>query len=213
MFFVKLKGRLSDVLFARAKYANERNSNSGSVFVFFAIVFLHFIFIAIAINIKSKQPDITSAPSFKMIYLSPQKLSVELEVDAPVVQFASTKAPIVPEIMIDDGSAPVISLDASPSYSLNGNPVFDPKFRQKLSDAQLFNRDGVKEYSGDWKESDGRNFIARGDGGCFVSMRKMDARERGTNWGGTRCGKTDSESMMDRINADLEARKHPLKAQ
>lgn len=213
MLFFNLQGRFGDLGFARAGYAHERSAKPKSVLVFFTIVFLHFIFIAIALNIKSKQRDTTSAPSFKMIYLSQQKLSVELEVKAPVVEFSSTKVPIVPEIIIEDNSASVISLDASSSHSLNNSQVFDPKLRQKLSDAQVFNRTRVKGQLNNWKENDGRDFIARSDGECFVSMQQVDSRERGKNWGSTRCGKTDSESMMDRVNADLEARKNPLKKQ
>lgn len=213
MLFFNLQGRFGDLGFARAGYAHERSAKPKSVLVFFTIVFLHFIFIAIALNIKSKQRDTTSAPSFKMIYLSQQKLSVELEVKAPVVEFSSTKVPIVPEIIIEDNSASVISLDASSSHSLNNSQVFDPKLRQKLSDAQVFNRARVKGQLNNWKENDGRDFIARSDGECFVSMQQVDSRERGKNWGSTRCGKTDSESMMDRVNADLEARKNPLKKQ
>lgn len=213
MGFLNLQGRTSNLWFAGASYAHERTAKPKSVLVFFAIVLLHLVLIFIALNIKSKQREAASTPSFKMIYLSPQKLSVELEVKAPFVEFTSTKAPIVPEIVIEEQSAPIVPFDTSPSDSVNNSQVFDPKMRQKLIDAQIFNRARVKRQRDDWKENDGRDFVAKGDGKCFVSMQQVDSRDRGKNWGGTRCGKTDSESMMDRVNADLEARKHPLKLQ
>lgn len=213
MVFLNLQGRLGDFGFARAGYTHERSAKPKSALVFFAIVFLHFALIFIALNIKSKQPEATSAPYFKMIYLSPQKPSVELEVKAPLLELSPTKTPMVPEIVIEEYSAPIVSLEASPSNSVNNSQVFDPKMRQKLSDAQPLNRTRFKAQLGNWKESDGRDFVAKDDGECFVSMRQVDSRDRGKNWGSTRCGKTDSESMMDRVNADVEARKHPLKTQ
>lgn len=88
--------------------------------------------------------------------------------------------------------------------------VFDPKLRQKLLDAQSLNKPRSKESLGSWTESDGRVFTYIGDGMCFVSMPKMDSRDRATNWGMTKCGKTDSEKAMDRVNADFESRRGPI---
>ena len=96
-------------------------------------------------------------------------------------------------------------------YLANFSEMF--KMRQKLIDAEIFNRARIKGQTSDWKEIDGRDFVAKGDGKCFVSMQQVDSRDRGKNWGGTRCGKTDSESMMDRVNADFESRKNPPKTQ
>ena len=211
MAFLNLQGRLGDLGFARAGYAHERSAKPKSALVFFAIVFLHLVLIVIALNIKSKQREAASTPSFKMIYLSPQKPSVELEVRAPSLEFSPTKVLKVPEIVIEEDSASIISLETPPSNSLNNTQVFDPKMRQKLIDAQILNKVFIKGHLNDWKESDGRDFLARGDGECFVSMRQVDSRDRGKNWGSTRCGKTDSESMIDRVNADFESRKNPLK--
>lgn len=212
MVFLNLQGRFGDLWFARASYRRGRSAKPTSALVFLAIVFLHLVLIGISFNIKSKQREASSAPFFRMIYLSPQKPSVELEVIAPSVEFTSTKAPIVPEIVIEEQSAPIVPFDTS-SDSVINSQVFDPKMRQKLIDAQALNKPRAKEKSGSWTESDGRVFIDMGDGNCFVSMPKTDWRERGTNWGGTRCGKTDSEKMMDSVMADFESRKNPLKEQ
>jgi hypothetical protein len=91
--------------------------------------------------------------------------------------------------------------------------VFDPKLRQKLIDAEVFNKPRAKEKTNSWTEIDGRVFVDMGNGECLVSMRKVDSRERGTSWGMTRCGKTYSEKMMDSVMADFESRKNPLKTQ
>ncbi len=213
MVLLNLQGRFGDLGFARAGYVHGRSAKPKYALVFFIIVFLHLVLIFIALNIKSKQLEVASTPSFKMIYFSPQKPSVELEVKAPSLELSPFKTPKVPEIFIEERSTTIVSFETSPSNSVNNTQVFDPKMRQKLSDAQPLNRTRFKAQLGDWKESDGRDFVAKDDGECFVSMRQVDSRDRGKNWGGTRCGKTDSESMMDRVNADVEARKYPLKAQ
>ena len=213
MAFLNQQGQLGNLWFARASYLHARRSKSESIVVFIAIVLFHLVLIFIALNVKSKQREAASTPSFKMIYLSPQKPSVELEVRAPSLEFSPTKVLKVPEIVIEENSASIISLETPPSNSLNNTQVFDPKMRQKLIDAQILNKVRIKGYLNDWKESDGRDFLARGDGECFVSMRQVDSRDRGKNWGSTRCGKTDSESMIDRVNADFESRKNPLKTQ
>ena len=79
-----------------------------------------------------------------------------------------------------------------------------------MIEAQSLNKPRAKEKSNSWTEADGRTFVDMGDGHCLVSMPKTDPRERGTNWGHARCGKTNSEKMIDNVAADLEARKHPL---
>lgn len=213
MFFLNFHERFSDLVFARVGYVHGCSAKPKYAFVFFTIVFLHLVFIVLALNMKSKQRESAGAPSFKMIYLSPQKQSVELEVKAPIVEFTSTKAPVLPEIFIEEQSRKIAPLERLPASSINNSQVFDPKMRQKLIDAQAINKPRAIEKSGSWAESDGRDFVARGDGDCFVSMKQVDSRDRGKNWGGTRCGKTDSESMIDRVNADVDSRKNPPKTQ
>jgi hypothetical protein len=213
MFFLNSQGWLGNLWFTRVSVAHGRRSAPKSVTTFIVIVLLHVGIIVIALQVKSAKRDDATTPSFKMIYLSPRERPVELELQAPSVKFSPTQIPTTPEIVIEEQSLSTVIFDRASSNAASDSQVFDPKVRQKLSDAQIFNRARVNGQSRDWKESDGRDFVARGDGDCFVSMQKMDSRERAKNWGGTRCGKTDSESMMDRVNADLEARKNPLKTQ
>jgi hypothetical protein len=155
--------------------------------------------------------------------LLPEVKKTAIEIERPDINFQTKVVDIkLPKIDINDDSLLHISLSDYPSdtpYELpNSNDakyrdVFDPKMRQKLIDAQGLNRQRAKEKSSSWAESDGRVFIDMGNGNCLVSMAKTDSRERGTNWGSTRCGKTDSEKMMDSVMADFESRKHPLKTQ
>jgi len=92
--------------------------------------------------------------------------------------------------------------------------VFDPRLRKKLQDAHANRKPVKKDLINTWVS--GETTLAEvGDGECVASMPKTDSRDRGTSWSMIRvkCGKSDSEKMMDNINADLEARKHPLGAQ
>jgi hypothetical protein len=91
--------------------------------------------------------------------------------------------------------------------------VFDPKIRQKLIEARSLNRSPAKEKEGSWTTSDGRVFTEIGDGNCLVPKLKTDWRDRGTSYDTVRCGKNDSEKMMDNVLADFESRKNPPKTQ
>ena len=219
MVFLNLQGQLGNLWFARASYRRGCKPTKESVFIFIAIVLLHVVLIFIALNAKFKQREASVAPAFKMIYLSQEKPPDLLELHIPVVERASVKTTLVlPEIILEEQPALALPLDYPQSNYQLPNPndakyrdAFDPKMRQKLIDAQVINRPRAKEKSSSWTESDGRVFIDVGNGNCLVSMPKTDWRERGTNWGSTRCGKMDSEKMMDSVMADFESRKNPLK--
>ena len=221
MRFLNLQGRTGYLWFAGASYAHERTIKPKSVLVFFAIVLLHLVLIFIALNIKSKQREISVMPAFKMICLSQEKPPAKTELIIPIIERVSIRSSMVlPEVVFEERQELDLRIDTPSSDYVLPNPndskyrnVFDPKMRRKLIDAEIFNRARIRGQTSDWKESDGRDFADKGDGKCFVSMRQVDSRDRGKNWGGTRCGKTDSESMMDRVNADLESRKNPPKTQ
>lgn len=141
---------------------------------------------------SSTLPELEVKP-FQLPYLSHPSIQIAEPVMSPL------------DIPINDSSYELPS-KTSGQYE----NVFDPKVRQKLLDAQNLNKPRSKESVGSWTESDGRVFTYIGDGMCFVSMPKVDARDRGTNWGMTKCGKNDSEKAMDRVMADFESRKAPL---
>ena len=167
-------------------------------------------------------PPLSNNPTIQMIQLKPDPVESVLSAEPPVVSFRQRAIHVdLPDIAIkaDSVNLGLIRDPSATAYELPDRnmdiyrDVFDPKLRQKLIDAQVFNRPRTKGEANTWTEVDGRTFVDMGNGECLVSMRKVDSRERGTNWGMTRCGKTDSEKMMDNVNADLEARKHPLKTQ
>lgn len=221
MAFLNFRVWLGYSLPAHTGYHRGRSAKQNSIAVFFAITLLHLVLIVIAINSTLKQSGAVSTPSFKMIYLSQEKPPVPTELSTPIIESTSIKTSMVlPEIVIEEPPPMTLTLDRSLSNYPLLNPndakyrgVFDPKMRQKLSDAQHINRPKAKEKSNSWTAADGRVYIDMGDGNCMVSMQKMDSRERGTNWGGTRCGKNNSEKMMDNVMADFESRKHLLKTQ
>lgn len=223
MAFLKLQGQF--VLWGSEpyRYSPKQQATRNSISIFISVVVAHAILICIVVIAKNEKVGSELQPIIQMIQLSPETKMAAIEMEKPDISFQTKVVDIkLPKIDINDDSLLHISLSdyQSPTPYELPNPndakyrdVFDPKMRQKLIDAQAINKPRAREKSGGWTESDGRDFVARGDGECFVSMLQVDSRDRGKNWGSTRCGKTDSESMMDRVNADFESRKNPLKAQ
>ena len=183
------------------------------------VLVLHGLVILFFANLIHIKPS-SFSPSLKMIQLKSTVVESVLVVEMPVNNFQPQfRQPVLPEIefnKVDDVNIDITQSPPDSAHELSNKNgtlyrnVFDPKLRQKLIDAQGFNTARRAKKPSSWTEADGRTFIDMGDGSCFVSMTKMDSRERGTSWGATRCGKTDSEEMMDRVNADVEARRNPL---
>jgi hypothetical protein len=203
------------------KYQTKRSSSITLV----AIVIAHGLFIFVALNAKTKQREnFPSQSLLQLIQLQPEE-SVISEIQKPDVSFQSTAVHIqLPAIEIND--APHILTDLSdyqsvepyelpnPNDALYGD-VFDPQLRKKLQETHANRRAQKPDALNTWITSGGTTLVNMGDGECIRSIPKTDSRERGTSWSmlRVRCGKTDSEKMMDSVNADLEARKHPLKSQ
>jgi hypothetical protein len=223
MVFLNLQGRFVLLGSEPYRYSPKQQAKRNSISIFISVVVAHVVLIFIVIIAKSEKVSSELQPILQMIRLSPEVQPAAIDVEKPDISFQIKVVDIkLPKIDINDDSLLHISLSdyQSPTPYELPNPndakyrdVFDPKMRQKLIDAQGINRPRAKEKSGSWTEIDGRVFIDMGDGNCFVAIPKTDWRERGTNWGSTRCGKTDNEKMMDSVMADLEARKHPLNAQ
>ena len=201
------------------KYQTKRHSSIALTIIIVA----HGLFIFIALSAKIKQRENLSVqPLLQLIQLqSEKKFTSELE--KPDVSFESNAIHIqVPELNLAETllvKPDLSSYDSLTPYELpnstdttHGN-VFDPKLRQKLLDAERLNKPRAADKPKSWTEADGRTFVDMGNGRCLVSMPKVDSRDRGTNLGFTRCGKTDSEKMMDSVMADFESRKNPLKQQ
>ena len=208
----------------RFDFSSKRISRKASGFIFAIIVIAHGVLIILVLNSKSKSQEYTATETLlQLVELSPEKHLLRAELEEPEVIFQfNTIHSKLPDIDIKDiplrGADLGDYLSTVPYELPNSNDaryrdVFDPKLRQKLIDAQAINKPRAKEKSTSWTEIDGRTFVDMGNGECLVSMQKVDSRERGTNWGMTRCGKTDSEKIMDNVTADLEARKHPLQTQ
>jgi hypothetical protein len=187
---------------------------------FFAIVvlILHGIVILIFANLKHIQPSSLNS-SLQMIQLKPEVVESVLVIEPSFDFHPQINYPAIPGIEFDRVNQTDIelihALSDKPYELLDKNNtryknVFDPKLRQKLIDAQGFNAPRIVEKPSSWTEADGRTFVDTGNGNCLVSMFKADSRDRDTNWGHTRCGKSDSEGMMDDVMADFEARRNPL---
>ncbi len=223
MAFLNIQGRFVLLGGEPYRYSPRQQAKRNSIFILTSVVAAHAILICIVVIAKNEKVGSELPPILQMIQLSPKVQTVAIEFEKPDISFKTNVVDIkLPKIDIDGSALLHISLSdyQSPTPYELPNPndakyrdVFDPKMRQKLIDAQIFNRARVKRQRDDWKENDGRDFVAKGDGKCFVSMQQVDSRDRGKNWGSTRCGKTDSESMIDRLNADFESRKNPPKTQ
>lgn len=223
MAISSLQGQVGFIDTGFRGYSLKHRTKKNSGVIFIAIVIVHGLFIVVALTVSTKQKEnLPVQPLLQLIQLNKENVATP-ELELPVVNVQLNAIHIqLPQI--DPNAFPPIHADLSDyksaiPYELpNANDakyrdVFDPKLRQKLIDAEVFNKPRTKEKTNSWTEIDGRTFVGMGNGECLVSMRKVDSRERGTNLGMTRCGKTDSEKMMDNVNADLEARKHPLKTQ
>lgn len=228
MEIFQLQGRLNSFVQGRISYSSKTALQHNSLRVLIIIVLAHLLLIFIAFNAKNRQHEFFPLETImQLVQLQPEKAVSADEPEQLSIEFKNTPIHLaLPELSsaLNFTETYKVELDLSlpPSDQLYEFPdesfeqyknVFDPKLRKKLIDAQVFNIPHKAEKPTTWTEIDGRVFIDMGNGQCFVSMQKIDSRERGTNWGFTRCGKTDSETMMDNITADLEARKHPLKAQ
>lgn len=216
MGYLHLQGRLGLFTFGDS---SRRVSKNHSSIVLGVIVLAHAFIILLVLNEKVKQRELVPERILHMINLVPEPQESISEPDKPEVNELRPLQLNIPHIQIAE---PVLSpLDVP----LNNSPyefpsemsgeyenVFDPKMRQKLLEAKRLNAPRSAEKSRTWTAIDGRTFIEMDDGKCLVSMPNADARERGTNWGMTTCGKTDSEKAMDRVNADFESRKLPIKS-
>ncbi|RYY74723.1 MAG: hypothetical protein EOO52_10320 [Gammaproteobacteria bacterium] len=196
--------------------AAYRGARFNSIYAVAATVAIHSLVILLFIKLKPIESR-SNTSTLQMIRLRPHEAESVLIVKPPNINFKSRNINVnVPDISFADRVYTELDLIQSPPdipYELPDpnnakyRGVFDPKMRQKLLDAQRLNRPRANEKPESWTEADGRTFVDMGNGDCLVSMQKVDSRERGTNWGHTRCGKTDSEKTMDRVMADVESRK------
>ncbi len=220
MEYLQLQGRFG-LFKPRHSYFPHTSKNHSSL-VLGIIVFLHLVLILLALNEKAKQRESLPEKFLHMTELLP-------EAEEPI-------EPLTPDLIRPDLIAPLpIQLNLPPLDFLDSTAlptetpvnevfeqtftdssaeyenVFDPKLRQKLLDAKRFNLPNTAEKTRVWTAIDGRTYIEMGDGICMVSMPKVDSRQRGTDWGATTCGKTNSEKAMDRVMADYGSRKLPKK--
>lgn len=227
MFFLNLRAR--NVYLWRASTGNvlEPSHKHNSITIFVLVALLHLLLISISLNTQSNRRHTENTPSPQMIYLSeissadPMRLEISsadpMRLEIPSITFPPINVPIVfHKVKLEEH--PV--LDLTPNNSLSNyqlaspndtkyQSVFDPKLRKKLIDSEALNRPRATVKQDSWTANDGRVYTYMGDGLCLVANLKTDWRDRGTSYSGVKCGKTDSEKMMDNINADFDARNPP----
>lgn len=207
-------------------FSSKRISRKASGFILAIIIVAHGILIILVLNNKYKSREFTTNETLlRLVDFSSEKYQPLVVLEEPIVSFhLNTFHSYLPNVDIKD--APVKGADLtnyqySVPYELpNKNDdlysdVFDPVLRKKLQDAHAKRKPKKQNTLNTWETTGGTTFVDMGDGECIASMPKIDFRDRGTSWSMLRvkCGKTDSEKMMDNVTADLEARKHPLQTQ
>lgn len=227
MFFLNLRARNVYLWHTSTRDFLEQPYKHNSIAIFFLVALLHLLLIYISLNTQAKQPLTKNTPSLQMIYLSeissadPMRLEISsadpMRLEIPSITLPPINVPIVfYEVELEEHPA----LDLTPNNSLSNyqlaspndtkyQNIFDPKLRKKLIDSEALNRPRATVKQDSWTANDGRVYTYMGDGHCLVANLKTDWRDRGTSYREVRCGKTDSEKMMDNINADFDARNPP----
>ncbi|MET0357212.1 MAG: hypothetical protein ABW044_10565 [Cellvibrio sp.] len=201
----------------------DRGIKLNSIYAIAITLIAHGVVILFLVNLKHIEPAVNNS-TIQMIQLKPEKVDAVLTVETPTIHFQSRAIHVdIPNIdFVDQGPADLrlIHSQSDIPYELPGKnsdlygDVFDPVLRKKLQEAHANRRPARKDAINTWV-SGATTMVDVGDGECIRSIPKTDSRERGTQWSMLRvkCGKSDSEKMMDNVTADLEARRHPLKAQ
>lgn len=210
----------------RFGYSSKRLSRKTSGFIFATIVIAHGVLIILVLNSKLKPREYkTRETLLQLVELSPEKYLSVADLEKPVVIFhLNAIHNKLPDVDIKDApikKADVTNYQSSVPYELpNKNDklysdVFDPVLRKKLQEANANRKPKKHDTLNTWQTSGGTTLVDMDDGECIASMPKIDSRQRGTSWSMLRvkCGKTDSEKMMDNVMVDLEAREHPLQKQ
>lgn len=226
MEIFQLQERLILLVRGRLNYSSRSVTQHNSPFVLILIVLIHLLLIALVLNIKSKQrKDISFEAIMQLRELPTKNIYSVSETEIPNINVDVKPIHlVVPEITFKENNKTPLDLSVITSDQTYELPdanaelykdVFDPKLRKKLQEAHAARKPKKQESLETWRASNGTTLVDMGSGECMASMPQMDLRDRGTNWGLLRvkCGETESERMMNNIDADLEARKHPLKTQ
>jgi hypothetical protein len=173
----------------------------------FVLVIVFHIFVTYFIF--SRQPSLPLLPQEASLtyIIIPVATTPALEVTLPQMSAAQftlyIPTPDPPAVLSIESDEGAIAIPSGQDHMQT--TIFDPRLRQKLEEARALNHARVSGADEVFKRADGRTYRELGNGNCQVTMEKMDSRDRATNWGVTNCGKTDSESMMDRVMADFES--------
>lgn len=189
------------------------------------VLCVHCILIASVLFYKPQHATHPS-PTMRYIKLEPERPNQIFPMQIPVIKQdavdISSRVFPPPQLHIEETVVDYrLTLSAPDNYQLTDKKaeaykdIFDPRLRKQLEENYRPTRKpAVKSYES-FTNVHGATVVAVGDGHCMVSMPKVDSRDRATNWGSSSdtCGRTDSQKMMDEIEKDLEARKHPLDAE
>lgn len=193
-----------------------------SFFIFFTIFVGHVFFIDMALNHNPRSAENSFHELLLQVsILHPQKVISEFDSRLPEanIRFESVQPdfqiPAIKNIEIDKANLD-LSIDPNTHYELPSPHsdryanVFDPRLRKQLQENhQVVSKAKIAKLR-TWNDGSGNTVAEVGEGDCIRSMPGGDGV--GITWSTLhfKCGKDESDRMMDNINADLDARKHPL---
>lgn len=188
-----------------------RNSFS----VFCVVAGLHggllFIFLTFEIRSPGRQHPSSAVIEFKL--LPPEK---NLTHYVPAAPLGSTDIQIhlmMPEfeVQLDAvGNPAIYQLPSTEAKQFDH--LFDPRLRKKLQENITPSSVSTFKQYDSFRNAHGATVMASGNGKCMVTMA-AGKNERATNWGWSSdsCGKTDSEKMLEAVEEEVNAKKHPPK--
>ena len=206
-------------IFSRYNKATLSRTNQSLLLLVILVVHLLLLVLVFSFGWSSKQ---TLTPVMRFVDVKEQVVQPAEVPSAPNIEVNDSHihldVPVVAPLyfqndLVDyrlDLSEPQSTYSLPSRNSDKFNDVFDPRLRKSLQENYRVSKSTSLKKHDAWTNAHGQNFIETGDGNCLIEMHKFDSGDRARNWGITSCGKTDSEKMMDNVEQDLGARKHPL---
>lgn len=207
-----------------SSFYSSRNHNLNTNFnglaqpiTFALILALHVFVFRVIINFKTEQSAQKDQDIFEL-KLIPSSLK---EHSLIIIENQFTETHVLNKIIFSDPTINIASFEIptishDKPYEINGGnwgdtrstTIFDSKIREKLKNIYDGKAASNKEKLNTIAHSDGTQLVELGNHKCMKSLPNMSSGNRAINWSiPFDCGKSESEQMMDNVNADLRNRK------
>ncbi len=200
------------------RYSKANVGAQSSLAMFALILSLHLFLILLILNAKTSR-NLQSKESSLILHL----LLPELSKPVQVIQVQNFNHDVAlgiirfpePEPIRVEINHPVIGNEQK-IYELPNQHadvqqyenVFDPKMRKKLQESRHINSRPAHSTLKSWTDSSGIELVEMSEGECLKSMPQIgNSKEKYWSSFRVKCGKNQSDHMMDSVNADLMSRK------